>query len=60
MSTDSFRIEDLEMHARWLRRLARALAADGSGDDLVQDTMLAAWQRAPGGARPCAPGCGGC
>jgi RNA polymerase sigma factor (sigma-70 family) len=47
MSTDSFRIEDLKMHARWLRRLAQALAADGSGDDLVQDTMLAAWQRAP-------------
>ena len=47
MSTDSFRIEDLKLHARWLRRLAQALAADGSGDDLVQDTMLAAWQHAP-------------
>ena len=38
--------EDLLLHAGWLRRFAVALVKDlDAADDIVQDTLVAAWQR---------------
>src|SRR5262245_7883303 len=46
--------EDLLVHGRWLRRLARAVAGDAA-DDVVQDTWLAALRRPPARDRPLRP-----
>ena len=52
-------IEELLVHADWLRRLAGRLVDESDADDLVQETWIAALrsppqraQRAPGSARP--------
>lgn len=41
-------IESLVAHQEWLRRLARKLVDDAhTADDLVQDTLIAAWRSPP-------------
>ena len=56
MKTNSVRIaEELAANSAWLRRLAGSLVDDGSADDLVQDTMIAALRRPPALDRPIRP-----
>ena len=39
-------LEDLLLHAGWLRRFAVALVDDRDvAEDVAQDTLVAAWQR---------------
>ena len=47
MATEGFLLEELSAHTAWLRRLAGALSSEGSADDLVQETVIAAWRHAP-------------
>jgi RNA polymerase sigma-70 factor (ECF subfamily) len=53
-NTGASALEQLMGHAAWLRRFARALLRDGDdADDLVQSTLVAAWQHpAPDPSRP--------
>src|SRR5688572_30463784 len=57
---DSTRAEprpvELLRHASWVRRLARRLVLDeAAADDLVQETLIAAWRRPADGERPLRP-----
>ena len=54
MPANTGALEQLMVHAAWLRRFARALLRDGDdADDLVQSTLVAAWQHpAPDAGRP--------
>src|SRR5688572_9187194 len=47
-------LEELLLHADWLRRLARHLAGDG-GEDLAQDVWLTARRSPPDEARTARP-----
>lgn len=48
--------EELLAHQDWIRRLARAIVADeGSAEDVVQDTWLAALRHPPATDRPLRP-----
>ncbi len=49
-------LDQLLNHGGWLRRLARALVHDrDAADDLVQDTLVAAWQHPPAGVAETRP-----
>jgi RNA polymerase sigma factor (sigma-70 family) len=54
MSSPATDIDSLMVHATWLRRFAGALLRDGDdADDLVQGTLVSAWQHPPAdGSRP--------
>jgi RNA polymerase sigma factor (sigma-70 family) len=52
---DTARIEDLLVHADWLRRLAAHLVQENDAEDLVQDTLAAAIHAAPDTDRPIKP-----
>ena len=52
---DTARIEDLLVHADWLRRLAVHLVQENDAEDLVQDTLAAAIHAAPDTDRPIRP-----
>lgn len=46
MHADTANIEPLLKHAAWLRRMAKALIHDPDmADDVVQATLVSAWQR---------------
>src|SRR6266850_3882743 len=49
-------VEELLLHADWVRKLAGALVGDAEGaDDLVQETWMAAIRRPPAANRPPRP-----
>jgi hypothetical protein len=51
--SSSFSADTLLAESAWLRRLALRLVADAArADDAVQDTLVAALEREPAGARP--------
>ena len=47
MSLGNLETNDLLRHSGWMHRMARRLVGEGLGDDLVQETWLAALERPP-------------
>src|SRR5204863_20594 len=56
MTDQLLTVDDLLRHAGWLRRLAAGLLGDGdAGQDVAQETMVAAWRRPPATDRDVRP-----
>jgi RNA polymerase sigma factor (sigma-70 family) len=55
MSDDVLTMDRLLHHAGWLRRFAAALVGERAADDVVQETLVAAWRRRPEAVRDVRP-----
>jgi RNA polymerase sigma-70 factor (ECF subfamily) len=56
MTSQLLTLDDLLRHAGWLRRLAAGLLGDrDAGEDIAQETLVAAWRRPPASDRDVRP-----